>query len=232
MPVQDDAHPERAGVVDDLVQDLQRREPDEVRVRVGVDARRDRAGLERITGVRHPDRVVAQLGHVVDHRLPRDARPQAVERLVVRLHAEPVDPGQAHGRTRGVDDLVALGAEVAGPGAARRRRDGAALRRRDHGGDGEREDREASRACGRAVWSRARPRACHECSWEDGGVPPPRVRAARDGASSSRRPDGHGVRGEERPVASHASTGGDVPRRAKRFFLYRYTRPTSSCPTP
>ncbi len=118
VPVQDDPHPLAARVADDLVQDLQRGEPDQVRVDEVVDPGRGRAGLDRVVRVRDAQRVVAQPGHGVELAAPGVARPQAVERLVVGLHAEPVDAGQPDGGARAVDDLVAAGVQVAGAGAA------------------------------------------------------------------------------------------------------------------
>ena len=74
-------------------------------------------GLQRVVRVRHPQRVVAQPGHLVELPAPRVVGPQPVEGLVVGLHAEPVDAGQPDRRAGAVDDLVAAGVQVAGAGA-------------------------------------------------------------------------------------------------------------------
>src|SRR6185369_16389123 len=101
VPVQQDAHALAARVVDDLVQDLQRGEALQVGVGVPVDAVGLRAGLEGVVGVGHPDRVVPEARHLVDVVAPGPG-PQPVERLVVGLHAEPVEAGQPHLGAAGV----------------------------------------------------------------------------------------------------------------------------------
>jgi hypothetical protein len=66
-----------------------------------------------------------------------------VERLVVGLHAEPVDAGQADRRAGAVDDPVAAGAQVSGAGAG-------GVGRRGHGEDRYRGDGQDERGEGAA----------------------------------------------------------------------------------
>ena len=120
VAVEDHAHAEVAGVVDDLVEDLQRRQADQVRVREVVDPGGAGVGPECVARVGDAQGVEAELGHVVELVAPGRARPEPVERLVVRLHAEPVDAGELHLGAGRVDDPASVGVQVTGARAAGR----------------------------------------------------------------------------------------------------------------
>src|SRR5262249_7934221 len=108
--IEDDPHPNLPGIGHDLVENLQTCQSLEVRIEAEIDAVGYAAGIEQLVGKRQSDRVVAQLLHLVHHALVT-ARPEAVWGVGAALEAKPVDPGDLHVVSLGIDDLIALSME-------------------------------------------------------------------------------------------------------------------------
>src|SRR5262249_13684296 len=70
------------------------------------------AHIEQLVRVRNANGVVPEGPNLVEHRV-EGSRPQAMQREVLRLETKPVDAGQAHGAPVLVQDVAAIGVEVA-----------------------------------------------------------------------------------------------------------------------
>ena len=117
VAVQDHAQADLAAVGDDLVHALDGGQPLQVGVLREVDAVGGHARAQHLVGEGQAQGVEAQALHLIEHGLVT-ARPQAVQRMVARLEAEPVHARDAHRVATGVHDLVAAGAEIAAVGSA------------------------------------------------------------------------------------------------------------------
>jgi len=111
---------------DDLVHDLHRGQPFQVRVHlVEGDAIRGDAGVEHLVAVRQADGVVAKALDLLEH-LFVVARPEPVNHVVAGLESEPIDARHSHRVAVRVQDLPPPGVPVSisqGGRRARRRED-------------------------------------------------------------------------------------------------------------
>ena len=110
--VEDHPHTLLSGVGDDRIHHLHTRKTLQVSIFGEVNSIGCGGGMQQLTGVRQPDGVEPQSGHLVDHLLVT-ACPQAVRGSGGGLHAEPVDSGDLDRLALRVDDLITRGAQEA-----------------------------------------------------------------------------------------------------------------------
>ena len=123
VAVQDDAHPNLAAVLHQLVQNLQRSEALQVRVVPVVDVLRHASWSQGLVAEGDAEGVEAQLLHLGHDGLV-GAHLKAARIEVRGLQAVPVHPGNADVLTLVIDDLVASGGQVSGGYIGHRRADG------------------------------------------------------------------------------------------------------------
>src|SRR5262245_1648400 len=107
MAIQEYAHSDLAGVVDDLVHNLKRTESRKIRISVEVDAAGDAAWIKRLSAVRKAKRVVSEALHLVEHVHPVSS-PETVRTEGIGFHPKPVDSGHPHRLSVGINNLSSV----------------------------------------------------------------------------------------------------------------------------
>src|SRR5258705_10522208 len=113
MAVEDEAQPDGAAIVDDLIHDLDASQANQVSILATgeVNAIGRTAGIKELVTIRQPDGVVAQALDLVKHVFVV-ARPQTMHNIVGRLKPEPVDASDAHLLVVLIQDEFAAGVPI------------------------------------------------------------------------------------------------------------------------
>src|SRR5262245_34261699 len=120
MAIQEHAQPDLAAVGDYLVHDLQSAQSLQIGVQVEINPVWRAARVEELIAIGEPQRVIAEALYLIEHGFVAP-RPQSVRSEVRGLHAEPVDPRDAHALVVGVENLVAARVPVTFSGGLRNR---------------------------------------------------------------------------------------------------------------
>src|SRR5215831_1146464 len=92
MPIEDDAEANLAALVDDLVQNLKRRQTLKIRVYIEVDAVGHAGWIQHLSTEGQAKSVVSEALNLVEHVFPI-TYPETVWTESIGVHAEPVDAG-------------------------------------------------------------------------------------------------------------------------------------------